>query len=395
MNTQPATIAGISRAEYDARADRAFQQATFDGADAVLVVSRGGGPVERHADVQYLTGYYPVFPAIPDAPGHWCMRGHAAVLIDSERVTLITDDEVTAGDAAADVVRMATDLPSAIADELHGHRLVATVGGGLLSATALATIQAAQADLMPAEDLLAGARRIKSAAELDRVRASVELGCLAMDRAIRTALAGGSPQRAAAAAIEAVTCRGGVVANVFANAYGPDRRPSPRRFPAFADDVDVADGEIFAIDMSGALDGYLFDFSRSVVVGSDRHGAAGLIEAAQSVVEEAVRLLRPGRTVAEAFAAGEAAAARAGHRIDGEFTALGHGLGLGFESPWLTADNREVLEPGMVIAVERMLVDAPFAATFEHDVIVTSGEPEILTAGFFDASAIRSDKSGL
>ncbi len=60
---------------------------------------------------------------------------------------------------------------------------------------------------------------------------------------------------------------------------------------------------------------------------------------------------------------------------------IGHGIGLGWELPWLTPTSEIVLEPGMTIAVEQH-VSRPGAGTmrYEETVLVTEGEPEIMTA---------------
>src|SRR5690349_17632363 len=92
VRTPAATIAGIAPAEYAERAGRLRAVAAERGLDGLVVVARGGGPFERHANVQYLTGHYPTFPTIPDLPGHWRGRGHAVAVLDPERLILLTDD---------------------------------------------------------------------------------------------------------------------------------------------------------------------------------------------------------------------------------------------------------------------------------------------------------------
>ena len=55
---------------------------------------------------------------------------------------------------------------------------------------------------------------------------------------------------------------------------------------------------------------------------------------------------------------------------------LGHGLGLGFEPPWVTAEETTVVEPGMCLAIEkRVILDDRWGATFERDVLVTEEGP--------------------
>ena len=56
-------------------------------------------------------------------------------------------------------------------------------------------------------------------------------------------------------------------------------------------------------------------------------------------------------------------------------------MGLGFEHPWLTVDNALVLEPGMCLAIENWTGQRGIAATFEHNLLVTDGAPEVLSTG--------------
>jgi Xaa-Pro aminopeptidase len=369
----PATdIAGIPETEYRQRAQRARALAAERGLDALVVLGRGGGPFERHGDVQYLTGHYPAFPAIPDLPGHWVLRGHAAAVVTADRLVLITD-EAPDGPVAADDVRETSDLVAAVADALAGAGRAGLVGGDVLS------IRHARGlgDLADADGLLAPLRAIKSEAEQERLRAAGRVGSAAIGAALAAAEMGALPQEAAAEAFATAVRHGAAVANVFSGVYGPGRPARTREFPAYADDTPIRAGDVFAIDMSGALDGYFFDFSRSRPTNEAGEAALAL---SRRVVEATVAALRPGATVADAARAGQAVMEQEGDSLlAGGFGALGHGLGLGFEDPWLTLDNDTELVAGMCIAVEKFTRRGEVAAAFEHNVLVTDGEPEVLS----------------
>lgn len=377
-----AKVAGIDRSEYAERAQRALQTAERHGCEAVVVVGRGGGPFERHGDLQYLTGHYPLFPSIPDQPGHWRLRGHAVAVVTAAGTTLVTDDEIAESAVVADAVRATPDVLGELAATDARGRRVALVGGELLGPkAAVALMDALGGAPRPLPDLLMPQRLIKSAGEQELLRAASALGAQAIGAALDAARGGATEQEAAAEAYRATILGGGAVANVFTGWYGPDRPARRRHFPSYADDAKPAEGDLFTIDMSGALDGYLFDFARTIVLGEDRHGGEALIAQAREIVETCVATLRPGTTAADAARAGAAAMAEHGHQLAGsEFPGLGHGLGLGFEDPWLTLDNDAPLQEGMCIAVERMLFDGDLAATFEHNVLLTSGAPEVMTA---------------
>lgn len=58
----------------------------------------------------------------------------------------------------------------------------------------------------------------------------------------------------------------------------------------------------------------------------------------------------------------------------------GHGLGLGWEAPWIGPDNLQVVEQGMCLAVERRAaVEGLGGAQYEDNVIVAADGPELLT----------------
>ena len=64
------------------------------------------------------------------------------------------------------------------------------------------------------------------------------------------------------------------------------------------------------------------------------------------------------------------------------FPAVGHGIGLGWEGPWLTPDDATAFEPGMAIAVETIVGHpAVGGGFFEENGIVTDTGFEVLTTG--------------
>jgi Xaa-Pro aminopeptidase len=223
-------------------------------------------------------------------------------------------------------------------------------------------------------------RMVKSPAEQERLRAAGRVGSEAIAAALAAAEVGAIPQEAAAAAYATAVRHGAAVANVFSGVYGPGRPAHAREFPAYADETPIRAGDVFAIDMSGSLDGYFFDFSRSRVAGTDRHGGEEALALSEQVVLATVAALRPGATIGEAARAGHAVMEAAGDSLrDGGFAALGHGLGLGFEDPWVTLDCDTEIVAGMCIAIEKFTRRGGVSAAFEHNVIVTDGEPEILS----------------
>jgi Xaa-Pro aminopeptidase len=154
------------------------------------------------------------------------------------------------------------------------------------------------------------------------------------------------------------------------------------RLPAFDPFRRYERGDIVHPDVYGCLDGYFYDFVRSTVVGGEPGAAQrDLLEGSLRLAQHVSGLLRPGVRCCEVHADASSWAEEQG--IVGRDSVLpfyGHGVGLGFEGPWLTAEHEQVLAPGMVVAVEICLTAGGEGAAHEDVVLVTDGEPETLTA---------------
>jgi Xaa-Pro aminopeptidase len=133
--------------------------------------------------------------------------------------------------------------------------------------------------------------------------------------------------------------------------------------------------------------GYLFDFPRTAVAGAEpTRDQAELISALRDAVTAGVDQLMPGtplRRVAqrcEQVLSESAHAQRFGvpaHTMSGFW---GHGLGLGWEPPWIGIDSAENVQAGMCLAVERRAaVDGLGGAQHEENVLVGPNGPERLT----------------
>ncbi|MBK5232908.1 MAG: aminopeptidase P family protein [Thermoleophilia bacterium] len=375
-------ISGVPISEFADRVEKVRSLAEERGLAGLIVFGRGGGTYERHADLLYLTGHYTTFSAIADKPPHWRMRGHAAALITPESVVLISDDYPSLAEVHADRVISTVDLPTDLLEAINESGVqgkLGVIGADAISGTQLRYLDEILPAFQVADDLLVDIRSIKSPAEQELLREAGRIGSQAIEAAIEAVEIGASVMEIAARASQIVISQGAGVVNIFAEALGPDRPARQHLHPAFADDVPLREGDVFTIDMSGALGGYFFDFSRSRVAGSDLHEGRAAFETAFEVVNAVTDALVAGNTVGDVAKIGFDLEARSGLDLGPSgFDAMGHGLGLGFENPWMSTDNETVLAPGMCLAVERFVNLGEVGATFEHNAIVTEGAPEIL-----------------
>jgi Xaa-Pro aminopeptidase len=370
----------ITVAEYRERCARALSEADQQGLAGLIVWSRGGGPLDAYANVLYLTGHYEPFPAIPDNPGHWSAQGYSAVILSpGGRVGLATSTRPAEPGWPHDIVVGANvaELAASLMRD-YGMRSKSV---GLVGESIAPRIPWGDGLLIPSDAIVDSMRRVKSPSEQACIRAAVRIGAAAVAAGLAAAAEGSTEADVAAAAAADVIRHGGAVYNIFAEAFGPRRRV--RRFwpPVYDATLPLRIGDTLALDLSGAYGGYFFDIARSAAIGDAPKKADALITLSRKTVEAVIEGLQPGLSVASAVQRGVTLLEKAGHSLDGEFQALGHGLGLGWEGPWLTVDNPFVLQAGMVLAVERTVRAGAYGAAYEDDVLITDSGPEILSAG--------------
>jgi Xaa-Pro aminopeptidase len=378
----------ISTAEFGVRVENARRAAHTNHWDGLLVVGRGGGTVDRLAQLWYLTDAYGSFPTIPDHDGVWWDRGCAAAIITPQKVILCGDsDTFREGGSVADEVMLGNDLPRLIADALVANGLT-TAHLGLGGADALTFRQhqrlaerLPQLRLTDADAELMTLRMIKSPAEIELMRGAALIGAVAMRRAMEAAVPGNTEADYCAAGLAHVVASGGAIANAFAYAFGPEADDPRKRAPTYNSTRPLLPGDVATVDISGCMDGYFFDGARSRVVGaapsSEQQRA---LQLAEDCVNSVVAELTPGTRVGDAATVGETLLDKAGYRDRSHerFQALGHGLGLGFEPPWVRSDCDIRIAAGMVIAIEEFVAIDGTGATFERTVVITDDGPHDL-----------------
>ncbi len=162
----------------------------------------------------------------------------------------------------------------------------------------------------------------------------------------------------------------------------------------------VAYGDLVKIDMGIILDGWLGDTAMTFVVGAIDARQQLLLDTTLEALDAGIEQARAGNRVGDISAAIQAVITAQGFGIVKEF--VGHGLGRKLhEEPQVPNYGRPrsgpKLKPGMVLAIEPMVTigradirvlddgwtvvtaDRSRSAHFEHTVLVTDSEPEILT----------------
>ena len=162
----------------------------------------------------------------------------------------------------------------------------------------------------------------------------------------------------------------------------------------------LADGDVVSLDVTFGKDGYVADAARTVIVGPGSSLARRLVGCAEAAFGQALAVARAGTRVNEIGRAVEKEVRRHGFTVVEGLS--GHGVGRTIhEQPdvpnWYDAHQRDVLTEGLVLTIEPMISagtskivksrdgwtlstrDGSLAAHHEHTLVITKGEPVILT----------------
>ncbi len=166
------------------------------------------------------------------------------------------------------------------------------------------------------------------------------------------------------------------------------------------DSTELREGDIVNVDITAYIGGVHGDTDATFLVGEVAEEDRLLVERTEEALRRAIRAVRPGRPMSVVGRVIESYAKRFGYGVVREFT--GHGIGTAFHSglvvPHYDDESHDVMiEEGMTFTIEPMLNlgtpewemwddgwtvvtrDRRRSAQFEHTILVTSGEPEILT----------------
>lgn len=243
---------------------------------------------------------------------------------------------------------------------------------------------------------------LKSAAELDRMRASGRLAARVLRATMREARPGVATEDLARFA-------GDMIRRAGARSAFLGYRGFPGEICVSVNDSVVhgvpgkrriALGDIVSIDVGVVLDGYIGDTADTVMVGVTDHRVLRLVTTVREALAAGIAQARAGRRLSDVSHAVELAARNAGFSVVREF--VGHGIGRRMhEEPQIPnfgpPGRGPVLKAGMTLAIEPMINmgeagveiqadgwtvltrDRQPSAHAEHTIAVTAEEAEILT----------------
>ena len=162
----------------------------------------------------------------------------------------------------------------------------------------------------------------------------------------------------------------------------------------------LQEGDIVSVDVGAFVDGFHGDCAATYACGAISDEAKRLIEVTEQSFWEGMKFARMGQRVSDISHAVQQYVEKHGYSVVRDF--VGHGVGTKLhEAPEVPnygpAGHGPRLQPGMTIAVEPMVcagdfrvkvlkdgwttvtVDGSLAAHYENTLLITDGDPEILT----------------
>ena len=170
----------------------------------------------------------------------------------------------------------------------------------------------------------------------------------------------------------------------------------------------LKEGDLVKVDLGSIYKGYYSDCARTYPVGSVTEENARLIEVAEESFFEGIKYARKGNRLGDISHAIQSYVEAAGFSVIRDY--VGHGIGQDMhEDPpvpnYGKPDHGPKLVPGMCLAVEPMIaagkyqvkvldndwtvvtVDGSNTAHYENTIVITDGEPRILTCFDRDVNA--------
>ncbi len=162
----------------------------------------------------------------------------------------------------------------------------------------------------------------------------------------------------------------------------------------------IQPGDIIKLDVGIIKGGWVGDNALTVPVGDVGLEVEGLLRATEEALHIAIDFARDGVMLGDLCASVDRHVRAGGYTVVREF--VGHGVGRKLHEPpqvpnYRPETNRPRLRAGMILAIEPMVnlgaagiklldddwtvvtADGSFSSHFEHSVLITKGDPEILT----------------
>ena len=348
-----------TEANVEARTDRVVELLAERELDCLLVTNLVG--------VRYLTGFTGTNGACVIAPGERLFLTDFRY-VEQSREQVRGYERVKAG----------RDMLGDLAERLRGRAGFDDAHLTVERHRKLAEKVAEGVELVPAGGLIEDLRAVKDEREVATMRAAAALADEVYEELRDRGLAGRTEREVAVAVARSLEDRGAEQPSfppiVASGPHGALPHAVPR-------DVEIPRGTLVVLDIGAQLDGYCSDCTRTFATGPLDDDALAIYQLVRGAQEAALGAVRAGAVCKAVDAVARDLIEAAGYS-EHFGHGLGHGVGLEVhEGPRLakTADD-EQLRAGNAVTVEPgVYVPGQVGVRIEDLVLVTDGEPEILT----------------
>ena len=330
--------------------------------------------VSALANIRYLTGF-------TGSAGHLLVTADSATLFTDSRYSAQAREQVRCADVRISRGDARPELAAA-ATRLRLKRLRFEANRLDYETYAYLGAELPRCRLMPVQSVVEKLRQIKSPSEIAAIRASLALNSAAFEDVFGSLDSGWSEAHVAAELEFAMRRRGAQGAAfptiVASGEHGARPHAEPR-------DLRIEPRALVVVDQGAILEGYCSDMTRMVAVGDPGAAQKALVRAVLEAQAAAIDAIRPGvecRTVDGRARQVLKKTTVAGFRLDELFVhSTGHGLGLEIhEGPRIAPEQRQRLQPGMVVTIEPgVYLEGVAGVRIEDVVAVTESGCDVLT----------------
>jgi Xaa-Pro dipeptidase len=359
-------------------------------------------------NVLYTTGYWPILGAsmavvpLDDEPTIFYVEGEQEFVADSwvkdARAYKLGDLEQLAN-PTRDLAKMLQDLwqekrhnPQGTIGHEASFELVAanniSAESRVPAPCSLNMLLSALPDakFVDASNAIRKARIVKSPLEIELIRTACEIGALGC-AAARELMVPGVSEAEVSGAVEGRMYGKGVGYNGVRRARGycfamsgPNSAVACRPF-CIASARKLERGDVVLLELDGFADGYFFDVTRTMSVGTPTPRAQEIWGIVNEALDAALKTVKPGTPASELTRVAQQVIIDRGHGAH-FMHPVGHGVGLQLhEPPTLHPQSKELLEEGMILAVEPAIyIQGWGGVRIEETVVVTQDGHESLSA---------------
>ncbi len=244
--------------------------------------------------------------------------------------------------------------------------------------------------------------RLKSPREAEQMRQAGKIAAAARQLAGEMATVGITTKQIDTAVHDYIVSKGAVPSFLNYNGFPASVCISVNEqvIHGIPDDRVLQDGDIVSIDVGATKDGYVGDCAATFIVGKGSREAERLIAVTKASFFEGIKYAREGYRISDISHAVQSYVESNGFSVVREY--VGHGIGTRLHEPpevpnYGNPGHGVRLARGMALAVEPMVnqgaadikvledrwtvvtLDGKLSAHYENTILVTDGEPEILT----------------